>query len=164
MSRKKYIFAEKKKQRQNLPLLYEPIKNQLLFLFDVYDLFPVIKTALFAHLMRFLQFVAMRAFHQIGSRSLKICISRICSLLRLFRLGYRHDLYTSFQYLRSNIDWLTNYIIFIILCQLFFPVFQRIRKNRNAQYNRPRIIAYICPSIFQGRSKKTFSRKNFPMP
>ena len=58
------------------------------------DFHAVIVAAIFADSMRLGQFVAMRAFHQRGSRRFIIRKSFIRSALGLFTLGYCH-IYTS---------------------------------------------------------------------
>ena len=69
--------------------------SRSLLFFGAYDFLSVVISAVLANLMGLLEFMAMRALHQRGSRRLEVRISRICSLLRLFGLGYRHFIYTS---------------------------------------------------------------------
>ena len=69
----------------------KPIFFQLVvFAFNFYFLSAVIVTAVLAYAMRFLVFVAMRAFHDGCRRCFVVCKSLIRSALRLFALRYCH--------------------------------------------------------------------------
>ena len=76
------------------------LKYSLFALFYLDNFLILVEPALRASLMRLFKFMAMRALDERGSRCLEVCISRIRSLLGLFRLGYRH-FYTSFLYFRE---------------------------------------------------------------
>ena len=55
--------------------------SRSLLFFGAYDFLSVVISAVLANLMGLLEFMAMRALHQRGSRRLEVRISRICSLL-----------------------------------------------------------------------------------
>ena len=136
-------YVQKNSPRK-IPWAVSSNKNRLLLFFGIDDLFTVVEAAFLADFMRFFEFMAMRALHQRGSRSLEIRKSCIRSLFGLFRLRYRHFIYTSSPYLLLTHDRLTNYIIFTFLCQLFFRAFPSILKNPHASCNLRKKHAYIA--------------------
>ena len=103
----------------------------LFLLFFGFDNFSaVIIAAVFANNVGLFELVAMRALDKRRRRSLEVCISCICSLLGLFRLGYRHLFTPLFYILRSNFVFDCKSIpYFYFFVNLFSLAFRGNDKN-----------------------------------
>lgn len=131
--------------------------QKLLLFFGIHDFSAVVITALLADLMRLFELMAMRAFNQIGSRSLEIRIPRIRSLFRLFRLRYRHFIYTSLP--KFTIILKSTYKVYNISLSLstFFSSFS-VNSEKSACFIYPTEKTRVyCPTVTS--SPLSFSRE-----